>query len=61
MATRTVSSTASRRRSFARRSASRGSLEAIVGQPVVGFRAPFFSITARALWALDVLVEEGFR
>ena len=40
---------------------SRGSLEAIVGEPVVGFRAPFFSITARALWALDVLVEEGFR
>ena len=40
---------------------SRGSLEAIVGEPVVGFRAPFFSITASALWALDVLVEEGFR
>ena len=39
---------------------SRGILEAIVGEPVVGFRAPFFSITADALWALDVLVEEGF-
>lgn len=38
----------------------RGALEAIVGAPVVGFRAPFFSITAEALWALDVLVEEGF-
>jgi polysaccharide deacetylase family protein (PEP-CTERM system associated) len=31
-----------------------------VGESVVGFRAPFFSITAEALWALDVLVEEGF-
>ena len=39
---------------------SRGTLEAIVGAPVVGFRAPFFSITADSLWALDVLVEEGF-
>jgi polysaccharide deacetylase family protein (PEP-CTERM system associated) len=39
---------------------SRGILEAIIGEPVVGFRAPFFSITAASLWALDVLVEEGF-
>jgi polysaccharide deacetylase family protein (PEP-CTERM system associated) len=39
---------------------SRGALEGIIGKPVVGFRAPFFSITADALWALDVLVEEGF-
>jgi polysaccharide deacetylase family protein (PEP-CTERM system associated) len=39
---------------------SRGILEAIVGEPVTGFRAPFFSITADALWALDVLLEEGF-
>ena len=39
---------------------SRGLLESLVGEPVVGFRAPFFSITADALWALDVLVEEGF-
>ena len=31
-----------------------------MGEPVVGFRAPFFSITADALWALDVLREEGF-
>jgi len=29
------------------------------GQAVVGFRAPSYSITARSLWALDVLVEEG--
>jgi polysaccharide deacetylase family protein (PEP-CTERM system associated) len=39
---------------------SRDILEGIVGQPVVGYRAPFFSITADALWALDVLLEEGF-
>ena len=39
---------------------SRGILEALVGEPVVGFRAPFFSITTAALWALDVLLEEGF-
>jgi len=40
---------------------SRGLLEGLVGEPVVGFRAPFFSITADALWALDVLIEEGFQ
>jgi polysaccharide deacetylase family protein (PEP-CTERM system associated) len=40
---------------------SRDLLESLVGEPVVGFRAPFFSITAAALWALDILVEEGFR
>jgi polysaccharide deacetylase family protein (PEP-CTERM system associated) len=39
---------------------SRGTLESLAGEPVVGFRAPFFSITADTLWALDVLVEEGF-
>jgi polysaccharide deacetylase family protein (PEP-CTERM system associated) len=36
-------------------------LEEIVGQPVVGYRAPFFSITRDSRWALDILVEEGFR
>ncbi len=30
------------------------------GQAVVGYRAPSYSITARSLWALDVLVEEGY-
>jgi polysaccharide deacetylase family protein (PEP-CTERM system associated) len=35
-------------------------LENITGQPVIGFRAPFFSITEKSLWALDILVEEGF-
>jgi polysaccharide deacetylase family protein (PEP-CTERM system associated) len=28
--------------------------------PVLGYRAPSFSITPRSLWALDVIREEGF-
>ena len=28
---------------------------------VVGYRAPSYSITPRSLWALDVLIEEGYR
>jgi polysaccharide deacetylase family protein (PEP-CTERM system associated) len=28
---------------------------------VVGYRAPSFSITERSMWALDVLVEEGYQ
>jgi polysaccharide deacetylase family protein (PEP-CTERM system associated) len=36
-------------------------LEDITGQPVTAFRAPSFSITRRSLWALEVLVEEGFK
>jgi polysaccharide deacetylase family protein (PEP-CTERM system associated) len=28
--------------------------------PVMGYRAPSYSITPRSLWALDVLIEEGF-
>ena len=34
-------------------------LEDQSGTRVVGYRAPYFSITADALWALDILVEEG--
>ena len=30
------------------------------GQRVRGYRAPSFSITDRSLWALDVLLEEGY-
>ena len=40
---------------------SRDLLQDLSGRPVIGYRAPFFSITADSLWALDVLVEEGFR
>ena len=36
-------------------------LEEISGQPVVGFRAPSFSIVPGREWALDVLLEEGYR
>ncbi len=35
-------------------------LEDLSGAPVVGFRAPDFSITARSMWALDDLRELGF-
>jgi polysaccharide deacetylase family protein (PEP-CTERM system associated) len=31
------------------------------GQPVLGFRAPSWSITARSLWALDAVAAAGFR
>jgi polysaccharide deacetylase family protein (PEP-CTERM system associated) len=36
-------------------------LEEITGQAIVAYRAPSFSITRRSLWALDILIEEGFR
>lgn len=35
-------------------------LEDILGKPVVGYRAPAFSIDSRNFWALDVIVECGF-
>lgn len=35
-------------------------LEDAIGQPVVGFRAPSFSITADTSWALSVVAECGF-
>ncbi len=33
----------------------------ITGDAVTSFRAPCFSITEESLWALDILVEEGYR
>ena len=36
-------------------------LEDTVSQPVAAYRAPSFSITAKSLWACEILVEEGFR
>jgi len=39
---------------------SKAILEDICGQKVIGYRAPFFSITQESLWALDILLEEGF-
>lgn len=35
-------------------------LELVSGQKVLGFRAPYFSITRQSLWALPILVEAGF-
>lgn len=35
-------------------------LEEITGEVVCGYRAPSYSITAASLWALDILIEEGF-
>jgi polysaccharide deacetylase family protein (PEP-CTERM system associated) len=35
------------------------SLEQVTGQPVLGFRAPTFSIVPQTAWALDILTEEG--
>ena len=40
---------------------SRSMLEDLSGQPVIGYRAPTFSITHETAWALDVLAETGYR
>ncbi len=40
---------------------SRRLLEDISGRPVVGFRAPTFSITHETAWAIDVLAEAGYK
>ena len=42
----------------AREGAARGRRRA---RRCVGYRAPSYSITPRSLWALDVLIEEGYR
>lgn len=39
---------------------SKNHLEDVIGQPVLGYRAPDFSIVADNLWALDILAEVGF-
>jgi polysaccharide deacetylase family protein (PEP-CTERM system associated) len=39
----------------------RATLEQTAGRPVLGFRAPSFSIVPGTEWAFDVLVEEGYR
>jgi polysaccharide deacetylase family protein (PEP-CTERM system associated) len=40
---------------------SKRTLEDLVGAPVVGYRAPSFSIIPGWEWAFDVLLEEGYR
>ena len=39
---------------------SKALLEDLSGQPVLGFRAPTFSVMRRTAWALDVLVQCGY-
>jgi polysaccharide deacetylase family protein (PEP-CTERM system associated) len=39
----------------------KSALEEITGQPVLGYRAPNFSIVRGGEWALEILVEEGYR
>jgi polysaccharide deacetylase family protein (PEP-CTERM system associated) len=38
----------------------KGFLQDLLGQPVLGYRAPVFSITRANLWALEILAEVGF-
>ncbi len=39
----------------------KGVLEDLTGVPVLGFRAPSFSLIPGREWALDILLEEGYR
>ncbi|HEY0872597.1 MAG TPA: XrtA system polysaccharide deacetylase [Vicinamibacterales bacterium] len=39
---------------------SKAVIEEASGRVVAGYRAPSYSITPRSLWALDILIEEGF-
>lgn len=38
-----------------------GLLSSVTGEPVVSYRAPYFSVTRKSLWALPVLRDLGFR
>lgn len=38
----------------------KGVIEQVSGARVRGYRAPSYSITARSMWAFDVLIEEGY-
>jgi polysaccharide deacetylase family protein (PEP-CTERM system associated) len=40
---------------------SKAVLEDLAGSPVIGFRAPSYSVNRTTLWAIDVLAEEGYR
>ena len=39
----------------------KGIVEDLIGEPVLGYRAPTFSIIDETKWALGILVEEGIR
>ncbi|MFC1521605.1 glycosyltransferase [Elusimicrobiota bacterium] len=36
-------------------------IESLAGRPVCGYRAPYFSITKKCLWSLEILKRLGFR
>nr|WP_307990862.1 XrtA system polysaccharide deacetylase [uncultured Niameybacter sp.] len=36
-------------------------LEDIIDEPILGYRAPSWSITEKSLWALEILQQEGFK
>ncbi|HKW94409.1 MAG TPA: XrtA system polysaccharide deacetylase [Methylomirabilota bacterium] len=39
----------------------KATLEDVIGGPVIGYRAPTFSVVRETLWSLEVLAEAGFR
>jgi polysaccharide deacetylase family protein (PEP-CTERM system associated) len=40
---------------------SRDAIAAVTGSPPTAYRAPYFSVTNRSLWALEILADLGFR
>jgi len=40
--------------------AARNAIEDAAGQPVIGYRAPSYSVIQSSLWAIDILIEEGY-
>lgn len=40
--------------------AAKAAIESAAGQRVVGFRAPSYSVIQSSMWAIDVLIEEGY-
>lgn len=40
---------------------SKRTIEDVAGVEVIGYRAPNYSIVRETMWAVDVLIEEGFR
>jgi polysaccharide deacetylase family protein (PEP-CTERM system associated) len=39
----------------------KAAIEDAIGAPIIGYRAPTFSIVRESLWALEILYQEGFR
>jgi polysaccharide deacetylase family protein (PEP-CTERM system associated) len=40
---------------------SKATIEDVAGVQVIGYRAPNYSIVRKTFWAMDILMEEGFR